>query len=667
MRHPFLKALALVLAALSVVGALLFLGTASCILYADLYEADADTVIRSAYSYRAENLAVILANRHAQKEYSQIPADIAESFYVPDDDATVSAQAEVTPGTWYYTVHSADGLLKESTLPRDTAGLSSYSFTFSGWYLTETDRKENADYSFSRGDGYLYLRYTSSAEYQVTVYLQEDSVTSVYGMDYDSLRFLHSHRYSVLVLMGVCAMVFACCLVYLCVAAGRRRKGDPVCPGGLNRLPLDIYLLIGGAAAVLLIGLGVDVSPIEALYYFNANRQSELFILELLLSGGLVFLGTLVAVAFVFAVAAQAKAPDRFWWRNSILCRVLKLVRALARKVISVCLGFYRLLPVMWQWLLTGFAMGFMILLSILIQSEFLLSVSLLACAAIVVYGAWAFGKLSKGVQQMAQGSLRAKVSTKYLVGAFKTHADHLNALSDVTVDAADARLRSERMKAELITNVSHDIKTPLTSIINYIDLLPRAENENQRQEYLQILDRQSQRLKRLIEDLTEMSRASTGNIQTNIVPMDAVEGITQALGEFSDKLTLAGVQVCTRLPEEPVMIEADGRLFWRVMSNLLSNVVKYTMPGTRVYAELTREHGMARISIKNISREPLTKDARELTERFVRGDDSRNTEGSGLGLSIAGSLMDVQKGSLQVQVDADLFTVVLTFPTVQE
>lgn len=666
MRHPACKALVLVIAALSVVGALLFFGTASCILYADLYEMDADQVFQSAYAYRAENLAVSLANRCAQKQYSQIPADIAESFYVPDDDETVSAQAEVTPGTWYYSVHNADGDMVQSTIPRDTAGLFSYSFSFSGWYLTETGSQENADYSFSWGDGYLYLRYTSSPEYQVTVYLQEDAVTGVYGMDHASLRFLHSHRYTVLVLTGVCVLVFAGCLVCLCLTAGRRRKGDPVCPGGLNRMPLDAYFILAGVAACLLIELGVRVSPITALYYFNSGLQGELFILELLLSCALVFLGVLAAVGFLFATAAQAKMPERYWWRNTLICRALRLARRMLRRVLAVYLGFVRLLPVMWQWLLTGFAMGFMVLLSILLRSEFLLSVSLLAGVTVIAYGAWAFGKLLKGARQMAQGNLSAKVSTKYLVGAFKTLGDSLNALSDVTLDAADARLRSERMKAELITNVSHDIKTPLTSIINYIDLLPRAENEAQKQEYLQILDRQSQRLKRLIEDLTEMSRASTGNIQTNIAPMDAVEGITQALGEFSDKLSQAAVQVCTRLPEEPVMIEADGRLFWRVMSNLLSNVVKYTMPGTRVYVELTREDDMARISVKNISREPLTKDARELTERFVRGDASRNTEGSGLGLSIAGSLMDVQKGSLQVQLDADLFTATLSFPLVQ-
>jgi signal transduction histidine kinase len=291
------------------------------------------------------------------------------------------------------------------------------------------------------------------------------------------------------------------------------------------------------------------------------------------------------------------------------------------------------------------------------------LLLSLLADVILVCYGAYAYGVLLSGAKRMAEGNLSAKISTRFLVGPFACFAIHLNALADVAVIAAEKQLRSERMKTELITNVSHDIKTPLTSIINYIDLLEKPHTEPEGKQYLEVLGRQSQRMKKLIEDLMEMSKASSGNIPVHIQQIDAAETVNQALGEFSDKLEVAGLIPVFQQPEAAVPMLADGRLAWRVLSNLLSNVVKYALPGTRVYADIDTLPGQVQISLKNISREPLNISADELTERFVRGDTSRNTEGSGLGLNIAKSLMDLQKGRLELVVDGDLFKVTLIFP----
>ena len=234
-----------------------------------------------------------------------------------------------------------------------------------------------------------------------------------------------------------------------------------------------------------------------------------------------------------------------------------------------------------------------------------------------------------------------------------------------MAVVAAQKQLKSERMKTELITNVSHDIKTPLTSIINYVDLLQKPHTEQQQEQYLEVLDRQSQRLKKLIDDLMEMSKASTGNMAVDVMKVDAAEAVNQALGEFADKLEKAQLIPVFRQPEEPVYMMADGRLVWRVMSNLLSNAVKYALPGTRVYIDLQKVDSKVILSLKNISREELNVQTDELLERFVRGDASRNTEGSGLGLNIAKSLMELQKGQLQILVDGDLFKVTLIFPGV--
>ena len=228
-----------------------------------------------------------------------------------------------------------------------------------------------------------------------------------------------------------------------------------------------------------------------------------------------------------------------------------------------------------------------------------------------------------------------------------------------------DESVKSERFKTELITNVSHDIKTPLTSIINYVDLLRKEElaNENA-EEYLEVLARQSNRLKKLIEDLMEASKASTGNLAVNLERLEAGVSMTQTVGEFEDKMQANQLELLVEKPEQPVYIMADARHLWRVIDNLMNNICKYAQPGTRVYIDLKERDGRAVITLRNTSKYPLNISAEELMERFVRGDSSRNTEGSGLGLSIARSLMELMGGTFAIFVDGDLFKVVLEFET---
>ena len=317
----------------------------------------------------------------------------------------------------------------------------------------------------------------------------------------------------------------------------------------------------------------------------------------------------------------------------------------------------------MWQWLLTGFVMLLILVIALLSRSELLLVIGICLCLAIVLYGAGALGLLLESTKHMGRGDLDTRVSDRYMIGSFREFAQDLNSLADVAVIAAQKQLKSERMKTELITNVSHDIKTPLTSIINYVDLLQKPHTDEDQEIYLEVLSRQSLQLKKLIEDLMEMSKASTGNMAVDIITVNATETINQALGEFSDKLEKIQLTTVFTPPEEPICMRADGRLAWRVLGNLLSNICKYALPGTRLYIDLTQEADKVIISLKNISRQSLNVSADELLERFVRGDASRNTEGSGLGLNIAKSLMELQKGQLLLTVDGDLFKVTLVFP----
>ncbi len=320
-------------------------------------------------------------------------------------------------------------------------------------------------------------------------------------------------------------------------------------------------------------------------------------------------------------------------------------------------------LPLMWQWLLVGMVLVLWLLVAVAGRMDGMMALWCCCALAVVLYGANCFGSLLEGVKHMRSGDLETKVDEKYLIGAFREFAGELNGLADVAMVAAQKQLKSERMKTELITNVSHDIKTPLTSIINYVDLLQMPHTPEQEKMYLEVLSRQSQRMKKLIEDLMEMSKASTGNIQMEIGQIDAVEAVSQALGEFSDKLTAAGLTPVFHQGSEQVLLLADGRLLWRAMSNVLSNAVKYALPGTRLYVDVNAVEDKAVISFKNISGAQLNISAKELMERFVRGDSSRNTEGSGLGLNIAKSLMELQRGQLQLLVDGDLFKVTLIFP----
>ena len=315
------------------------------------------------------------------------------------------------------------------------------------------------------------------------------------------------------------------------------------------------------------------------------------------------------------------EALPRLWKQGKRIVKDLwKFVSALAilgwdmTKKLAACLGrwlrqfgrtcerLFSRLPLMWQWLLIGMVLAVWLLVAVAERMESMVILWCCSALAVVLYGANCFGALLEGVKRMRGGDLEAKVDDKYLIGSFREFAGELNGLADVAMVAAQKQLKSERMKTELITNVSHDIKTPLTSIINYVDLLQMPHTEEQEKAYLEVLSRQSQRMKKLIEDLMEMSKASTGNIQVEIGRIDAVEAVNQALGEFADKLSAAGLTPVFHQSKETVYLLADGRLLWRAMSNVLSNAVKYALPGTRLYVDVSAVEDKAVISFKNIS-----------------------------------------------------------------
>lgn len=296
----------------------------------------------------------------------------------------------------------------------------------------------------------------------------------------------------------------------------------------------------------------------------------------------------------------------------------------------------------------------------------FFLLIFVVTCWVVLYYllkKAWGREQIQDGLKKITDGDLQYKIPTEKLSGEQKMMADYINHIGEGLDAAVENSLKNERMKTELITNVSHDIKTPLTSIINYIDLLKRENPEDPKiRGYLDVLENKAQRLKVLTEDVVEASKASTGNISLEMTELNFVELVNQVIGEFEEKFEERNLKMVIHFDEEEVIICADGRRLWRVLENVFGNVSKYAMENTRVYVDVKVERPNVQLSLKNISAQPLNISADELTERFIRGDVSRNTEGSGLGLSIAKDLVQLQGGEFKLYLDGDLFKVTIEF-----
>ena len=468
---------------------------------------------------------------------------------------------------------------------------------------------------------------------------------------------IQAYTYRNMAIVAAAASIIAAviCLVFLIAAAGYSKKKIEINIRTLtDRIPLEVF------AAVAAI---VSVCPAAA-SDISGNNVMMAVMLTVCISA--------VAAAWLgFVLAFVIKLKHHTFKESSIIYRfivwVLKVLKLICRKIIFIVQG----IPLVWKSaliLVAGIIINFIIVITICNSYNpgsalFIWFFGAAVTLAAGIYMALCMRRLREAAHHLAEGDLEYQVDKTGLFLDLAKHADDLNSIGHGMSKAVEEKMKSEHFKTELITNVSHDIKTPLTSIINYVDLLKKEEINNEKaSEYIEVLDRQSSRMKKLIEDLVEASKAATGAMKLNLERCQVDVLMMQVLGEYKEKAESAELNIISKLPDEKLEIMADGRSMWRIFDNLMNNICKYSQPGTRVYQILEADGESVSVTYKNTSKYELEITAEELMERFVRGDKSRSTEGSGLGLSIARNLTELNGGSFNVDIDGDLFKVKMKF-----
>lgn len=485
-----------------------------------------------------------------------------------------------------------------------------------------------------------------NADYAVELAVRHDlAAADVYRDIVENCAFLYGARYWLIAAVCVLTVLGLALFVFLLYGAGRREGTDEIALRWVDKIPCDLYTLL-----LVLAIVGIGSAAMQCSWDFYADTP---YLPCGLAAAGIALLGTLLCMSW----AARIRVGK--WWRHSVIFSVLHWLKKPAVSLVRLI----KSLPLIWRTALIALAVFLFQVIFYASRATFLWLLLNLALCLAALYLTLDARRLRATAQALADGNFDGRLDTSKMHWEFKAHGEDLNRIGDGISLAVEKQMKSERMKTELITNVSHDIKTPLTSIINYVDLLKKEDVQpEEAREYIAVLDRQSQRLRKLTEDVIEASKASTGNIPVELSKTDMNVLLSQAAGEYEDKLAARKLELVLSLAGAPLPILADGRLLWRVFDNLMGNAVKYALPGTRVYVTTAARDSFAQAEFKNISAAQLNISADELMERFTRGDASRNTEGSGLGLSIADSLTRLQGGQFGLTIDGDLFKATVRF-----
>jgi signal transduction histidine kinase len=544
------------------------------------------------------------------------------------------------------------------TIPKETKDGKAVEFVETGWISVQKydllAEHTNYRYIMKDKDGNVLLSNTDSLKNPVS-YKTVDDCTIDYELAepmtvrddffWESLFYsiLTEYKYVIPIAAVVCSLLSIALFIFLLCSAGHRKNDNEVRANFFDKIPYDIVILAA------FIGLLIIM---ESFYSFG-----EFWEFVVILS-----FCYFPAMAFIMTTTTRLKLGAVIY-KNTLIYIVCKFIFDVIRN-----------LRVLWQVVIGIAVYAFLTTLFIAAgggDEVTFVSMTLIntVVAVIALLAALHQDKLKKAINNMSNGDYDFQLDTNKMLEPYKTMGNDVNNIGNGISKALSEKLKSERMKTELITNVSHDIKTPLTSIINYVDLLSKEEqytdNQNVRQ-YLEVLERQTLRLKKLTVDLVEASKASTGNITVNLDKTDLNELLSQAVAEYADRMAKKGLEAVINCAQENVYVLSDGKLLWRVIDNLFANISNYSMENTRVYIDVRSIGDSVRVVFKNISRDALNITGDELMERFVRGDSSRSTEGSGLGLSIARSFVELQNGNMSIDIEGDMFKVTIELPEVK-
>lgn len=462
-------------------------------------------------------------------------------------------------------------------------------------------------------------------------------------------EFAYKNRNSMMVYGFIAGITALACFVFLLCSAAHRSGTEDCVLLRQDKMPYDLYL-----PSAILLGTGLCAMLVECVAYeLNTVKAVAAALIMACLAG--------VFMALCMTTAARIKTGTLF--KNTLIYRLCTGVGMGASSMLSSISGAWRFSLAFAGYLLINALLSY----RFFTRGGFLAFLLLIAVNGAALYFLLNMIRqmrtLSAAGQAMANGDLSYCVDTSDMKREFREHGENLNSIGRGMAIAVNERMKSERFKTELITNVSHDLKTPLTSIVTYIDLLQKEDIQDEKaKEYIDTIARQSKKLKKLTEDLIDASKASSGALNVNMERVNISELLRQSSAEYGERMEAVNITPVVNMPEEDIYVRADGRLLWRVVENLLQNICRHGMPGTRAYLEARTENGRAVVSFKNISQQQLNIPVEELLERFVQGDESRSRGGSGLGLSIAESLTELMKGKLKLSLDGDLFKVELWF-----
>ena len=523
-------------------------------------------------------------------------------------------------------------------------------------YYSEYIRIERNGNVRTAADAYGETEGDTKTCVDIRVALTDAAPGDIVGIGLIAAKAAWHLRYAVYIMAVVSIVLAALSWVFLCAGAGRRQGDDDVHLRFPARVPLDLAMIVLLFVVAIMAWLAAWVIDGDGRFIWP-------------LGAFVVLLAALCAIAAIewipVSLAARIKAGK--WWKNTLIFMILRLIWRIICAVWRGIASFWRKIPYIWRALLFAFAAVMFGLIAAFGEGHFALFVVNIVLSAVIVWYAVSAARLKNSAAKMTAGAIGTPVDIKYMPYELRCLGREIGGMGSGLSSALDEKMKSERLKTELITNVSHDIKTPLTSIVNYVELLGGEQLEGKAVEYVEVLARQSGRMKKLIDDLVEASKASTGNIEAHPAPLDLAVMAGQTEGEYAERFAARDLRLIVTGADEPVTVNADGRLVWRIWDNLLGNICKYAMPGTRVYIGFERRGGYIATVFRNISEQPLRKTGEELTERFVRGDNSRAGEGSGLELSIAAGLAAVQGGCLVVKADGDLFKAEVLLPAVTE